>query len=372
MKNLRIAKVTLDGYYNYGNILQNYALQKVLINYAEVVDTLWWSESNYLPIVWWKWNWKNLVKYILNYNSYRTKFKSSIIGYEMARQTKNKDFVDRYINYKFIGNRIYDLEKKYDYFLTGSDQVWNPWYAGNDVLFLKFAPKEKRISYAASIASDEIPNNRIDEFKNNLNEMKCISVREQSGADIIYKLTGRKVVVNVDPTLLLPASEWRTMSRKPSWYKGGEYILTYFLGKRPNEIINKISTEYNLPVVNLMDESKSEHYITGVDEFLWAIEHAELVYTDSFHGTVFSIIFRTPFVVCNRVDGAVEGKMSSRIDTLLGGFGLEERRGTVGNGYLIENPLTTPDWSKVEDVLAHERTRTDDYLRQAFGLDEME
>ena len=115
-----------------------------------------------------------------------------------------------------------------------------------------------------------------------------------------------------------------------------------------------------------MDEEVYEHYVTGPDEFIWAIEHAKLVYTDSFHGTVFSILFRTPFVVCDRVGDAVTEKMGSRIDTLLKLFGLESRRGTSANGYAIENPLAEPDWSNVDEVLARERKRSADYLNMVL------
>jgi len=103
-----------------------------------------------------------------------------------------------------------------------------------------------------------------------------------------------------------------------------------------------------------------------VDEFLWAIKHARLIYTDSFHGTVFSILYRRPFVVCNRLGDAVTEKMGSRIDTLLSLFGLEERRGTSGNGYAIEDPMSAPDYSAAGEVLARERARSAAYLERVL------
>ena len=122
-----------------------------------------------------------------------------------------------------------------------------------------------------------------------------------------------------------------------------------------------------LGFLSLLDKELYEHYVTGPDEFLWAIEHAELVYTDSFHGTVFSILFNTPFVVCDRVGSTVTEKMGSRIDTLLGYFGLGNRRGTKATDYVIDNPLDNPDWSKVEKVLENERMRASDYLNLALS-----
>ena len=132
--------------------------------------------------------------------------------------------------------------------------------------------------------------------------------------------------------------------------------------------MNCLEKEIGIKVINLLDEKNYEHYVTGPDEFLWAIEHAKLVYTDSFHGTVFSILFRTPFVVCNRIGSKVEEKMGSRVDTLLKYFGLEDRRGTKANGYVIKNPLEKPDWSEVDEVLKRERQKADNYLCEALGM----
>ena len=148
-------------------------------------------------------------------------------------------------------------------------------------------------------------------------------------------------------------------------------MLTYFLGRRPAQI-DAIAEELGLTVVNLLDENVYEHYVTGVDEFLWAIDHASLVYTDSFHGSVFSILFQTPFVVCDRYGtgkGDVSEKMGSRLDTLLGYFGFENRRTNQFKDYRIENPLQPPAWEHCEPVLAKERARSAEYLRRVLGLE---
>ena len=81
------------------------------------------------------------------------------------------------------------ISSEYDYFITGSDQVWNPYFNCTEDEFLTFAPKQKRISYAASIGVSEIPDDKKDQFKKWLNGMNYISVREQAGADIVYELT---------------------------------------------------------------------------------------------------------------------------------------------------------------------------------------
>lgn len=371
-RGIRIAKFTLDGYFNYGNVLQSYALQEVLLHYADQVDTIWTQPDTFLPDIWWKWTWKMYIKYLINWKNFRTEITGGHIGREMARQVKIRDFSDRYIAYHRVAlDALSDQIKQYDYCVVGSDQVWNPHFGNYHQFFLGFAPEEKRLSYAASISTMEIPAEEHDFFVQGLKGMKTLSVREQAGADLIEQLTGRKAEVHLDPTLLLTADEWRSVSRRPTWYHGGEYLLTYFLGRRPAQI-DAIAEELGLTVVNLLDEEVYEHYVTGVDEFLWAIEHASLVYTDSFHGSVFSILFQTPFVVCDRVGtgkGDVSEKMGSCLDTLLGYFGFEDRRTNQFKDYRIENPLQPPAWERCEPVLAKERSRSAGYLRRVLGLD---
>lgn len=363
---MNIGKITLDGYSNYGNLLQNYALQQVLLQYAVKVETIWHTEDNFLPQNYWKWTWKQPIKYLINWNNFRTNFLNGQIGVEMVRQGKLRDWADRHIFFRKNVNNLRDIIEEYDYFITGSDQVWNPYNTYLKENFLMFAPKEKRISYAASISAPDIPTNKIDIYKEGLAGMYSLSLREQAGAELVKKISGRDAEVHVDPTLLLSPQEWDEVSRAPAWYNGKKYILTYFLGKRPDFAIQKIAEETRLSIVNLLDDKVYAHYVTGVDEFLWAVKHASLMYTDSFHGTVFSILYRTPFIVCDRVENIVMEKMGSRIDTLLNLFGLENRRGTKENGYIISSPIDAPDWSKVDAVLKYERKRSAEYLKKVL------
>ena len=366
----KIAKFTLNGYLNYGNILQSYALQEVLRRYADSVDTVWHTSDNFMPKVWWNWTWRHPIKYLLNWNNFRTDVLNGFFGAEMVRQGKNKDWADRHIQICKNFDGLQENIDEYAFFVVGSDQVWNPYFENLPANFLQFAPQSKRISYAASIAYPEIPREKEAVYRSGLSSMHAISMREQEGADTVKKLTGRDVPVHVDPTLLLTPDEWRGVNRKPAWYHGEDYLLTYFLGPMP-DVVRCVAAETGLTLLNLLDRSVYEHYVTGVDEFLWAIEHARLVYTDSFHGTVFSILFQRPFIVCDRIAAhqgdAIGGKMSSRIDTLLSCFGLESRRGTIANGYCVSHPMEF-DYPPIQPVLDRECKRADDYLRTAMNL----
>ena len=377
-EHLKIAHLTLDGYFNYGNVLQRYAVCNLLMGLGAEVDSLWFSsQAGFLPYLqshypWMKdsWDWKTWVKLGINWKGATSKLLSGREAWEAARNAGIKSFVDRYIPMRYDVD-FAKVADEYDYFVVGSDQVWNP---NGDIdfsyPFLKFSSPSKRISYAASIASPEIPVKKKDIFIEGINGMKAISVREQAGAELIEQLTGRKAEVVADPTMLVAAEKWREIARKPSWLKGDEQILTtYFLGKRPDDVINSLAMEYGLKVVNILDERVFEHYAVAPEEWLWLIDNARLMYTDSFHGTVFSILFRRPFVVAERIGDGCVNKMTSRIDTLLGKFSLEDRRGTKDNGYMIDNPMEI-QYGDVDGILASEKAKAISYLHRALELKE--
>ena len=359
---MRIGKITLDGFYNYGNILQSYALQEVLLRYSDRVETLWHESDNFLPRIWWKWSWKEFVKFLVDWKGFRRDFLNGHTGREMVRQSRIKMFCDRYIHIRYSVAELKDLDAEYDCFIVGSDQVWNYHFTNLKDSLLTFAEKGKRLSYAASICTPVVPPKIEKELCEGFRGMRAISVREEEGAEFVQRISGCHAEVHVDPTMLLTAEEWRAVARKPQWCSEDDYLLTYFLGKRP-DVIDQIAKEYSLSVVNLLDDSVFDHYVTDVAEFLWLIDHAKLFYTDSFHGTVFSILFRTPFVVCNRMGDSTSEKMSSRIDTLLQRFDLKERRGTKKNKFCISDPLQILFSPRTNDILAEERIRSNDFLR---------
>ncbi len=371
----KIATVTLDGYFNYGNVLQRYALYKILSDMGHRVDSLWCNDEakilNYLangyPWMQKSWCWKTYIKIGINWKGNTSKLIGGFNAWEAARCAFIKSFCDRYIPIRYDVD-FTKVADEYDYFVTGSDQVWNPYYADLEKLFITFALSEKRIAYAASISCPEIPQDKQQTFIDGVNGMKEISVREQAGADLIQQLTGRRVQVVADPTMLVAAEDWRSIARKPSWLKGNEQLLvTYFLGKRPDSVIKSIARENGLQIVNMLDERVFEHYAISPEEWLWLIDHARFMYTDSFHGTVFSILFRTPFVVTERVDAGCASKMTSRIDTLLAKFDLSDRRGTNANGYMIASPLDM-HYGDVDNVLAEEKQRAEAYLHHALSM----
>lgn len=261
---------------------------------------------------------------------------------------------------------IKNINKKYDYFITGSDQVWNPNFNRmSDIDFLVFATPEKRVAFSASFGISEIPEDMKDYYKERLLGIKYLSVREDTGKDIIENLTGREdVQVLVDPTMLLTSEEWDKVAKKPEQLKDNKkYILNYFLGelsdKRKKEI-QEVAEKNDCEIINILDEN-SPFYQTGPSEFLYLEKNAFLICTDSFHSCVFAILFNKPFIVFDRED-AME-KMNSRLETLLKKFKLEDR---WYNNKIEEEQLKI-DYTEAYKILESEREKAKIFINNAIS-----
>ena len=225
--------------------------------------------------------------------------------------------------YMTLAPKAYTWEKllnsDFDTFIIGSDVVWAQ---GNGKLgqlrFLDFNTKKcfDRISYAASFGRDWIPDENIEEIKRCLGKFKAISVRENSSVKLLEKYN-IKAVHTVDPTLLLDKAEWQSYERQPSeenLQKCNGYVFTYLLGvdKEMRNSITVWAKLHNLLIItvpyavgekNGVDKNYGDIKITecSPENWLWLIDHAEYVITDSFHGSVFSTIFEKKLIVMNRV-----------------------------------------------------------------------
>lgn len=191
-------------------------------------------------------------------------------------------------------------------------------------LIFEFYRKREKVALSPSIAIEQIPEKDKENFAKWLKDFRLLSVREEKGAELIRELTGRNVEVLCDPTMYLSAEKWRNVEKEPkSRLKNSPYILTYFLGDCEASYkiwIENLAEKNHMKIFELQNE---ENFGIAPDEFLYLIDHAACVCTDSFHGTVFSLIFHTPFVVFERRDNFKT--MSSRLSTLLTLFNCLER-----------------------------------------------
>ena len=215
---------------------------------------------------------------------------------------------------------------EYQFFLSGSDQVWNGRQIDNVYLhFLRFAPKEKRIAWAPSFGGSTIARYNKKRYSRYITEYNMLSVREKSGIDIINNLTGREDVTFLsDPVMLLDANGWRNCYSNNETVERPEvkYVLAFFLDKASDQAIRaikKLEEENGLPVytVGYPHEEFLSQLVDGSPwDFLTMIDGAEYVLTDSFHATVFSIIFHKKFYTFERQ--YVHGhSQSTRITELL-------------------------------------------------------
>lgn len=325
----KIGIITLNGDFNFGNKLQNYALREYLItNYECEVYTLWTNDYKNSIFI------KNIIKFLLRNKYY-------------LRTSKFKKF-NKYLNVKSL-----DYQDNYDNYIIGSDQVWNLYdpVFNEKKYFALFAPKSKNISYAASIGTNQIPNDKKEMFINGINNINTISVREEKGKDIIKEMVNRDAKVLIDPTMLLSSEQWDKISKKPKKICK-KYILNYFLGELSDEInneIHRIALENDCEIINILDKN-DKYYISGPEEFLWLEKNAFAIFTDSFHSCVFAILFNRPFIVFDRQD-KIES-MGSRIDTLLFKFKLENRK---YNGKMITKENLEPNYNEAFKILNEEK-----------------
>lgn len=375
----KIALLTLNGYFNYGNRLQNYALQEILNLMNFKVETV---INNNKPSKNKNYTFKERMNNIMNmtfrkmfiilkYKIWLKKNQNEIEKREKNRRKTFKVFTLNYIketDYSISDNNIPEnLSDRYDYFIAGSDQVWNPNYnLGSSIYFLTFADKHKRIAYAPSFGVSEIKPEFIENYKDWIFGMHKLSVREDDGAKIIKELTGRDAPVLLDPTLLLTKEKWLAIAKEADNKPKGRYLLTYFLGGIPDNYkkqIKSIVKENRLEVINLGNIREKETYRTGPSEFIDYINDCSVFCTDSFHGAVFSILLEKPFIVFERIGS---GSMYSRIETLLNKFNLNSRK---AENISWEEDVFKIDFSHVPEILEFERNKSLDYLKYALNIE---
>lgn len=270
---------------------------------------------------------------------------------------------------KIISTRL-DLEKvesRYDYLIVGSDQVWNPRITGLDFgyLFDFCAHNEKKIAYAPSFGVTELTEEQSDAYRTQLQKFHAISVREDSGCDIIENLIGRRCPVVVDPTFLLSKREWEKQSVRTSFGKS-KYIVKFIFNYdgEVEDFIRDLSNKTNLPVLevggNLFSNIKHRgRWFTGAigpAEWLDVIRNAEYVVTDSFHGAAFSIIFEKNVYV------SLASATNSRLITLLESAGLSDRV-IKDREFAFEGDIK---YDIVSATLSEKRNKSLEYLRESL------
>ena len=363
----RVMLITLYGESNFGNRLQNYALNKTIQKMEFAVDNLLVRKPVNKRSV--KRKVKIIVKQILTATGIKN-YKASLA--KTKRTDKFIIFRDKYLHNIVYFSR-YFIEKRnwhdYKFIITGSDQVWHNWGNIKNELayyYLEFVEPEKRISYAPSFGFTEFPSKDIEEHRKGLAEMKALSCREQEGCKLINELTGRVAQKVLDPTLLLTREEWQAIEKKAEFTVPENYLLLLFLGKITDEYqreIDRIRDKDRLNIINLNDPNDPIHYAISPDEFIWLIHHATVVCTDSFHASVFSVIFEKKLRVFQRSGVRAVEDMFGRLYDLLEPLGLMN----VVYGYGDGTKLSTALSKEATEYLEREKVSSLDYLQNALN-----
>lgn len=306
--------------------------------------------------------------------------KNNTLRLELFREYRKSHIGPYSPIFKGFGNLV-EGAKHYDAIMVGSDQLWTPAGIKSKFYNLLFVPDEiRKISFATSFGVNQIPDNQVAETTRYLNRIEYLSVREINGAKIVDDLTGLKAVVALDPTMMFDGKEWEGIFPRKE-YTGDPYIFTYLLGTNPNhrKAVEKLKKETGLKVITCphMDEfvecdisfGDEQRYDVGPIEFLNLIRNAEYVCTDSFHGSIFSILNHKKFMTFNRFDEGEKQSRNSRIDSLFSLLGLEERRYSASQSGLkdkLERPI---DYTDVDHRLANLREESYAFLAEALEND---
>ena len=372
--------VTLVDYSNYGNRLQNYALVCVLremgiesrsglfvVSREDMLRKSMYIDSKLIIFIKKIIPWKLYIKYAKYNQQKEDDTRDELLK---KRIKKFKKFTNNYTEefstlYARDAAELKELlnDSEYQYWITGSDQVWNPTFSGDDYFFLTFTDYRKRYSYAASIGVSEIPFQQKDRYAARIRDMKYLSVREEGAAKLVKDLTGQEADVSVDPTLLLEVKEWKSLEKMPDISLPSEYICAYFLGEIPNSI-KQFSQEKELPIIFLNDKKYSDLYVLDPAEFIYVLEHSRYIFTDSFHAVVFSIIFEKNFYVFQRKQKDIEG-MFERIHSITKRFSLENRIMNREVFHAIPD-IQKQQWEVIRTKLSQERLECRNKLRRAL------
>jgi polysaccharide pyruvyl transferase WcaK-like protein len=378
---MKIGILTQPLHNNYGGLLQNLALQKVLkdlghepmtININNRDISIFRKSASILK--------RSILKIIeknVLIRAYPTKKENIIISRYMRSFVK-----ENIITTKLIKQKVnYDLLKEYDFdaYIVGSDQVWRPRYSTQlSTFFLDFLEGNtlvKKIAYAASfgVSEWEFKGKQTSEFGRLLKQFDAVSVREDSAMDLCEKYFGVKALHLLDPTMLLDKEVYTSIVDKKDVKDSPGNLFTYILDKsvEKNNIVKSVSIKYNLnafsvmPHMSFADSPKkdiNDCVFPPVEEWLRGFMDAEFVVTDSFHGTVFSILFNKPFIsIANKTRGL------TRFTSLLKMFQLEDRL-VFSQDELDLQKIQDIDWHRINNIFLKEKNKSMVFLKNSLNL----
>lgn len=366
MKN-KIGIVTFHRAYNYGSVLQAYALNYYLNKMGMQAETIdFWTERQEKMY--------GLFEKKMSFMGIIRNFQA-VLEYPKLKKKKRRfeKFIEENI---LLGHKRYKTLEElkhekldYDYYICGGDQIWNPNCTDFDMTYLlDFVEDKKRcLSFAPSIGIQEL-NEEYITFFDKVKEFKLLSVREATGKRMLQDLIGRNVEVISDPVLLLKKEEW--MKFVDCSFPMKNYIFCYFIGdvEGMRSYVKKLGKTGKKIIViqksirDVLYKNK-KMYDAGPEEFLNLLYHAESVVTDSYHATIFSTIFQKKFWTFLKPESVINS--NSRIIDFSKKFGLSDRIVYYANPNIVEYEKEV-DFKMAEEQLEVERKKSEEYLKMMF------
>lgn len=357
---MNTATITWIYFENCGTFLQAYALQKAI------------KKTGHNNVILDDKHIQELYKDKPNLNYYLSCiliwFKSKLHLMQPSVSSMTHPFYEEFRN-KYLD--VYaedDYANKYDVYICGSDQIWSPYLPFVGYYYLDFTTK-KKIAYAPSVGT----RNGNEEYKKKvascLTSFSYISTREQVGKDLLSELTNKPIKVVVDPTLLLKQEDWNQLVGKNI---NEDYVFCYFLMPNPWYVNHSVELARKKHIKLKIFYTNSTFYkynsavvYGGPKEFLTYIKYSKLVLTDSFHATIFSLIFQRDFITYKRFKDGGEKDQNARIYNLLAPLHLVDR--FVGEEGLqnIENRKTI-NYELVQNIMENMRIDSLSYLKKAL------
>lgn len=366
----RVYTLTLTDTKNYGALLQAFALKEYISSLGVECKVINYHNPamRYSQVKGWR-----KIRSVIWRNTF-----AGIVS-NRTRKSNTDEFKKCYLGHDgdniCLSAELPALNSSADAFVVGSDQVWNPTVNANDNSFLLDFTEKEKIAYAASFGTNCVSKQYLLENKEQLQRFAAISVREDSGAEMLKETLGLSAEVVLDPVFLLNKEEWTSLLHI-SGDKPDKYVLCYVMPgdaavvNRIVELANGIAEEIGCKAIVLGEKDyKHSHdsiiydHSCGPVEFLEYISGAETIVTNSFHGTAFSVIFRKNFFTVMKKE--TFGR-NTRIDTLLGHIGLDYRKSyvdeTIDKMHLTDGIDYTDTEPKLSEYIAHSK----EYLSNAL------
>lgn len=345
LKRMKIGVITFSfSKDNYGQILQCYSLQKFLINMNQDAFLIKYdpkpqdAKPQFKP--------QNIIKYLSNFKLYlqwwlnNNKERNNHNKYNQDSENTNRgfnDFFKKFINCTelYTAKSLTENPPHADIYVCGSDQIWGT--GGDWPFYLSFVPEgKKRIAYAPSMGGiSKIPEDVKPIMTSLLAKFTFIGMREQSGKETLTQLGIPNVTTVIDPTMLLTSEDYSKIAKMPE--RDGNYIFVYFLGKPSECDISEIyhfAESHGIDVVYVASGGKIDKYpktYASIEEWIGYIAKAKFVITNSFHCTVFALLYNKPFSTILLNKGYE--RMNCRVEELLRECDLSERiyRGNISS-----------------------------------------